>query len=50
MRTLIREEIRGALNRERISAVGLITQRPLWRAHEDTSHEDPSVLEGVVLK
>jgi hypothetical protein len=49
MRTLIREGISGALIREGISVVGLITQRPLWRAHEDTSHEDPSVSRGCSL-
>jgi hypothetical protein len=31
--------ISGALIQEGISAVGLITQRPMWRAHEDMSRE-----------
>jgi hypothetical protein len=35
----IREGISRALIREGISAVGIITQRPLWRAHEDMSRE-----------
>jgi hypothetical protein len=37
--TLIQEGISGALIREGISAVGLITQHPMWRAHEDMSRE-----------
>jgi hypothetical protein len=39
VRTLIREGTSGALIREGISVVGLITQRPMWRAHEDMSRE-----------
>jgi hypothetical protein len=37
--TLIREALSGALIREGISVVGLITQRPMWRAHKDMSRE-----------
>jgi hypothetical protein len=39
VRTLIREGISGTLIREGISVVGIITQRPMWRAHEDMSRE-----------
>ena len=51
MRTLIREGISGALIREGISVVGLITQCPMWRAHEDMSRELTLVfLEGVASR
>jgi len=37
--TLIREGISGSLIQEGISVVGLITQCPMWIAHEDMSRE-----------
>jgi hypothetical protein len=39
MRTLIREGISGTLIQEGISAFGIISQHPMWRAHEDMSRE-----------
>jgi hypothetical protein len=39
VRTFIREGISGTLIREWISVLGLISQRPMWREHEDMSRE-----------
>jgi hypothetical protein len=39
MRTLIQERISGTLIQEGITAVGIITQRSMWRSHEDMSRE-----------
>jgi hypothetical protein len=39
VRTLIQEGISGTLIREGISAFVLITQRPMWREHEDMPRE-----------
>jgi hypothetical protein len=39
VRTLIREGISGTPIREGMSAFGIITQCPMWRAHDYMSRE-----------